>query len=358
MSPNRTACFRVALGTVTFVVAVLGAFSMTAAAPRALVAQAHAAERVGDCDPGLGIGLAETPVGNRDPRASTYIVDHVKPGVKISRQFQVCNGTRDAITVRLYPNAAVVRGGAFTVVEGRAANELSQWITVTPSSVTIPAGQRVLARATVVVPAAASRGERYAVVLAELPPRPGAGGVSVASRVGIRVYLDVGPGGAEVTDFAIDSLQAARRADGRPLVTAQVHNNGRRAIDIRGGLRLTEGPGGLSAGPFPATLGTTLAPGETEPVTVVLSEAITGGPWLATLSLKSGLLERRASARITFPDAAGAQATPVKAKNLPLAKDRKFLLPLAGGLIFLLFLILLVVGYLSSRRKAKERDAQ
>ncbi|MCA1711640.1 MAG: DUF916 domain-containing protein [Actinobacteria bacterium] len=337
----------VASGTVALVAAVLGAS----------VPAAQAAPAVGECQPGLGVGLAETPSGNTDPRASSYIVDHVKPGATFSRQFQICNGTPAAITVQLYPNAAVVQGGAFTVVEGRVANELSQWITVAPSSVTIPSGKRALARATVRVPAEASSGERYAVVLAELPAAKNAQGVSVASRVGVRVYLDVGAGGGPRSDFTIDTLQASRRPDGLPVVTAQVHNTGGRALDMRGSLRLTEGPGGLSAGPFPATLGTTLAPGETEPVTVVLSKAITGGPWLATLSLQSGLLERRASARITFPDAAGEQAPAVTAKNLPFGKEHKLLLPVAGGLIFLLALLLLVVGLITSRRKARERQA-
>jgi len=77
----------------------------------------------------------------------------------------------------------------------------------------------------------------------------------------------------------VESLQAARRTDGRPVVTAQVRNTGERALDIRGELALSDGPGGLSAGPFPVTVGTTLAVGATAPVEVVLDEAIKGGPW-------------------------------------------------------------------------------
>jgi len=329
-------------------VAAVLAVSPAAAAPTA-------AGPVGDCQAGLGIGLAETPTGNKDPRASSYIVDHVKQGATFSRQFPVCNGTSRAVTVSLSANAAVVKGGAFTVVEGRVPNELSGWISVDPPTVTVPSGRRVLARATLRVPSDAPAGERYAAILAELPAAANAQGVSVASRVGVRVYLDVGPGGAPVSDFAVDSLQAGRRADGSALVTAQVRNTGARALDMRGSLRLTEGPGGLSAGPFPAVLGTTLAPGDSSPVAVVLSKVIEGGPWLATLSLQSGLLERRVSGRLTFPDDAGVQGSKIKPDDVPFAQDRKILVPVAIGLIALLSLLLLVMGLITSRRRARER---
>ena len=322
-----------------------------------VAAPAVAADRVGACAPGLGVGLVDVPKGSHDPRAQTYVIDHVRPGTTLHRRYQVCNGTRAPITVKVYAGAAVVEGGAFRVVEGYAGNELSHWITVSPATLTVAPGQRLLATATIAVPKQAVAGERYAALLAELPPRRGAGGVSVANRVGVRVYLDVGPGGAPVSDFRVDSLQAGRTADGKPVVTAQVHNTGRRALDMTGALSLTDGPCGLSGGPFPAKLGTTLAPGDTEPVTIVLDDAIRGGPWTATLTLRSGLLERRARAVITFPDAAGAQAKPVEAKALPLAQDREILVPIAGGLIGLLALLLLVIGLLTSRRKAREGES-
>jgi hypothetical protein len=314
---------------------------------------AIAADRVGSCAPGLGVGLVDVPKGTKDPRAQTYVVDHVRPGATLHRRYQVCNGTRQPMTVRLYAGAAAVNSGAFRVVEGYAGNELSRWITVNPGTITVAPGQRLLAEATITVPTDATQGERYAALLAELPPRRGPGGVQVANRVGVRVYLDVGTGGAPVSDFRVDSLQASRTADGTPVVTAQVHNTGARALDMTGGLRLSNGPGGLSGGPFPAELGTTLAPGDTEPVTVVLDRAISGGPWTATLTLKSGLLERRAQAQISFPVGSGAAAEPVPAREIPLAQDRKILVPLAWGLIFLLALLLLVIGLLTSRRRAE-----
>jgi hypothetical protein len=48
-------------------------------------------------------------------------------------------------------------------------------------------------------------------------------------------------------------------------------------------------PGGLSAGPFPADLGTTLAIGAAEPITITLDRQLPDGPWDALVTLRSGL---------------------------------------------------------------------
>jgi len=92
------------------------------------------------------------------------------------------------------------------------------------------------------------------------------------------------------------------------VVLADVHNTGGRALDMNGSLQLTAGPGGLSAGPFPATLGTTLAIGDTETVTIPLDKALPAGPWDARITLHSGLLDRSAKATITFPARGTADA--------------------------------------------------
>ena len=70
-------------------------------------------------------------------------------------------------------------------------------------------------------------------------------------------------------------------------------------------LRLSAGPGGLHAGPFPARLAAMVAPGASQPVTVSLSKGLPDGPWRARLWLTSGLLRRSAAATITFPGPAG-----------------------------------------------------
>jgi hypothetical protein len=151
------------------------------------------------------------------------------------------------------------------------------------------------------------------VVWAETRSVPPGGGITQVDRVGIRIYLDIGPGGPPAADFTIDSLTAVRSADGRPMVVATVHNTGGRALDMSGTLELSAGPGGLSAGPFPAELGVTLGVGDTEKVAIPLDEQIPSGPWDARIVLRSGLLERSAKAHITFPD--HGSAPPVSAST-------------------------------------------
>ena len=256
----------------------------------------------------VGIRLVDAPSARaNDSRAQLYIVDHLALAATIHRRVEVRNDTDDALTVELYAAAAEVHDGQFRFGDDRASNELATWTAVDPSSVRLDAGDKALAGVTISVPATASSGERYAVVWAELPAAvPSGGGIAAVNRVGVRIYLSVGPGGEPDTDFVITSIAARRNDDGVPLVTATVENTGGRALDLSGDVRLTDGPAGLSAGPFVAGLGTTLGIGETEPVRVPLDRAIPAGAWNARLVLRSGTTERHAQARITIPAKGGA----------------------------------------------------
>ncbi|MEX2288741.1 MAG: peptidase [Mycobacteriales bacterium] len=281
---------------------------------------------------GLGIRLLDAPGDRRDdPRAQVYIVDHVQPKASLSRRVEVVNGTASAGQVALYPAAAEIAEGSFGVRPGRGENDLTGWMRVTPATLDLAPGQKGVATVEIDVPAGAGGGERYAALMAEMTTRSAAPGIAVASRVGVRVYLSVGGPAEPASDLEISTLQAVRRPDGRPAVTAQVRNTGDRALDMSGTLELSEGPGGLSAGPFPAELGTTLAPGDSSAVDVVLEEAIQGGPWRAVLTLRSGRLERTVEGTITFPDAAGSAADPVTA--VPLVQNPRIVVPVAAGLL-------------------------
>lgn len=304
---------------------------------------------------GIGIRLLDAPSNLvRDPRAHSYVIDALRPGATITRHVEVSNDTGHAARILLYPDSATISGGRFVATEGHGRNELTSWTTVTPSSLDLPQGGSVTATVVVHVPTEVTNGERYAVILADLPPTSSAPGVHVESRVGIRMYVDVTHSGTPVSNFTIDTLTASRAPDGRPVVEAQVHNIGQRALDMTGALALADGPGGLSAGPFPAVLGTTLAPGQSEPVTVVLDRALPAGPWHARIDLRSGLLRRAAEGVITFPSAPGTSAAPVKAEPVPLTRNRHVLVPVAIGLILLL--LALFVLYLLWRRRRDDDD--
>lgn len=284
---------------------------------------------------GIGLRILEVPTtAGGDPRAQLYIVDHLAPGAVIHRRIEVSNTTASNQPIELYAAAATIANGSFLGADGHTPNDLSTWTSVGPGAPDVPARGTATATVTITVPSDAAPGEQYAVVWAEARSAPAAdGGVVQVSRVGIRLYVSVGPGGAPAADFTIDSLTAARTADGGPTILATVHNTGGRALDMNGTLQLLGGPGGLSAGPFPASLGTTLAIGATESVTVALDKQVPAGPWDARITLRSGLLERSAAATITFPDAGASP--PVKTTIAAPG----VLYPAIAGLLILLVVV-------------------
>lgn len=301
---------------------------------------------------GYGIRLLDAPTERRaDPRAALYVVDHVQPGSSFTRRFEVSNGTDQPARLELYAAAADTRGGRFTARDGRAANELTAWTTVSPSSVQLAPGQTAIGAVTVEVPVGVTDGERYAAVLLQAPSAVEENGLVVTNRVGIRMYVSVGEGPEPASDFVVDTLTAGRAGGGSPVVLAEVENTGQRALDMSGTLTLAEGPGGTTAGPFVATLGTTLGVGDRAPVETLLAPGLPDGPWLATLTLRSGTLERQATATLTFPDQAGTSAAPVAAENLPLGEDPSVVVPVAAGLLGLAALLLLLL----CRRRPEER---
>lgn len=308
------------------------------------------------CNPALAtnaqVALTLRLLGGLETAAMQYIVDHVAPGTTISRRVEVTNDTAETQEVQVYPAAASISDGNFQFGEGRAASELTTWTTVEPSTVSPPSGGESLATVTIAVPADASPGERYGVIWAELPAAVPEGGIGAVNRVGVRIYLSVGEGGEPASDFAIASFEARRDAEANPMVAATVENTGSRALDLSGEMTLTNGPGGLSAGPFDATLGTTLGIGQTEPVLVTLEKALPNGPWDARIVLRSGMTEREATATITFPEAAETSSEPVA--TAVETDDGSLLLPIIIAVVVLLALFLLTFLLMRRRRSRQE----
>jgi hypothetical protein len=284
----------------------------------------------------IGMQLLDVPLtAASDPRARLYIIDHLHPGTTIKRRIEISNTTASTVHVVIYPAAATISRGAFVGAAAHTTNELSTWTSVLPAASDVPPGEHATATVTIVVPRNAPPGEQYGVVWAETrSSAPAGGGITQVSRVGIRLYLSVGLGGPPASKFTIDSLTAKRASDGQPVVVASVHNTGGRALDMNGTLQLSAGPGGLSAGPFPANLGTSLAIGATEPITIKLDKRLPDGPWQALVTLRSGLLESSARATITFP-ATGTPSSPY---------------PIIAG-----FVIFLLVGIVAARLITRRR---
>ncbi len=288
---------------------------------------------------GIGVRLVDVPTASRNPLARSYIVGTLVPGTRVRRRIEIRNSTRAPADVLVYAGAAGLRRGNFSFAAGRTRNELAAWTSVSRGAMRLQPGTSAFETVTINVPRSATSGERYAVIWAAVSgPGPAGGGVTLVNRVGVRMYVSVGAGGAPPSSFAIGALTAERSATGLPLVVASVRNSGRQTLDLSGTLTLSAGPGGLRAGPFRVTLRDTLAPGASEPASVQLDRRLPRGPWRAELRLTSGSLERNAVATISFPLAA------------PVAKPPGASSVIRGGLILLALLAIAALILLFARR--------
>ena len=284
----------------------------------------------------IGIRLIGLPGGSgANPLARLYVIDQLAPGTTIRRRVEIVNSTSATANVMIYPAAAgIVRGVFEFAAAAHGEDELSSWASVTRHAIRLAPSTCATDTLTIKVPRDASPGQRYAVLWAQVSAPSAADGVLLVNRVGIRMYVSVGSGGAPAPDFEIGSLSARRAAAGQPVVTAEINNSGGDPLAISGQLTLSDGPGGLGAGPFTALPGAVLEPGSSEPVTVSLKKGLPAGPWRADLRLTSGLLQRSAEATITFPSQAGG--TP--ASRWPVLAIILLLALLAAGLFALAIL--------------------
>ena len=305
---------------------VIVAFSLVALS--APIAGAAAATPSIAAPNSIGIRLVDAPSSSTTgSHAHSYIVERPAPGTRVRRRVEITNTTDSTAAIIVYPAAASVLNGNFDFARAHAGNELSGWTSLSQHVVRVSPGGSAFETVTITIPRKAPFGERYAVVWAELSaPSTAPGGVTLVNRVGIRMYVSVGPGGAAPANFGIGPLSAERSATGAPMVVARVHNSGKRTLDVGGTLTLSDGPGGLRAGPIPVTLGTALGPRETGTLSVRLDRRLPVGPWRATLDLRSGLSEREAVATLTFPQPVVA-ARPTGSRHMILV---------IGGLLVLL----------------------
>jgi hypothetical protein len=267
----------------------------------------------------FGVRLFDVPVDEaNNPRALRYIIDALPAGTVIRRRILIINDERRTAHFTVYAGAAVITGGVFIGEAGHARNELTGWITVQHPSVTLGPLGSALDLVTIRVPRDATRGEHFGVVWAEqgqlTRPREHVA-IREIARVGVRVYLAV-TNGVLPTKFAITSLTGRLTTSGQPLLVAQVTDTGGRAVDLTGQLRLTGGPGGTSAGPFAEQRMVTLAAGQSGDVAFALPRSLPAGPWVATVTLVSGLTTASARATILFgvkPAAASWASAPTMA---------------------------------------------
>jgi hypothetical protein len=251
----------------------------------------------------LGIRLVAPPSSPANtPLTNAYIVDQLMPGDSLSRTVEIDNNTNASSLISVYVAAANVVGGTFTFAPGRSANGLSSWSSLSSDTLQLAPHSETFDTVTIHVPRNASQGNRNAVLWAAMSASPTAGqGITLISRVGVRMYLAIGPGGALQSRFSLGPLSTQRSASGKSLVIAEIHNSGKSTLNLNGDLVLAKGPDALNAGPFAATLGAILPAGASEQVTVVLDSNIPRGPWRADLKVRSGRDVESSIATITFP---------------------------------------------------------
>ncbi|MGN6609501.1 MAG: peptidase [Jatrophihabitans sp.] len=252
----------------------------------------------------FGVRLVDVPVSEaRNPRAYRYIIDYLPAGAVIHRRILIVNDESRPERFSVYPGAAHIAGGLFVGDAGATRNELTTWISVRHTAVTLAPGASAMDRVTIKVPRRATRGEHYGVIWVQQTAKSrkkGGFGITEISRVGIRVYLAVGRGGMPPTRFDIASITGRRLASGQLVITAHVANTGGRAIDLNGSARLTDGPGNTRSGPFLAQKIVTLAPGQSSNVTFAASKSLPSGSWRARVSLASGMTTAGGTAAVRF----------------------------------------------------------
>ena len=261
----------------------------------------------------FGVRLVDVPVSEAgNPRALRYIIDYLPTGTVIHRRILVANNESRTARFTVYADAAFISDGQFVGYAGATRNELTDWVSVQHPTVTLAAGASVMDMITIRVPLGATRGEHYGVIwvqqTAKAPARDKESGVTEVSRVGVRLYVAVGRGGAPPTSFDITSVTGHLTDAGRPIIVAHVNNTGGRAIDLNGSARLADGPGGTSSGPFHARRIVTLAPGQSWNMTFAVPKSLPDGSWRATVNLASGLTTATATAAIQLTANVAAQA--------------------------------------------------
>jgi hypothetical protein len=324
------------------------------AAPAAAVQHAGTARSAGPRSAtvtvpgGVGVRLLDVPTDAvNNPRAREYIVDNLTPGTTIHRRFEVSNSTGAELQVAIYPAAATISQGSFVGAPGRTVDDLSTWTTVSRPVMDVPAGSTATDTITVAIPATASPGERYAVVWAEVRSAKTGGTIELINRAGIRMYVYVG-GTNPATSFTVNTLTGQRDSGGHAVVRALVHNTGGLAVDLTGTLIMSSVTGPLTAGPYPAQLGTTLAPGQSEPVWFTLTGQVTNGPWNATVTLHSGLNQQAFRAMITFPR---SQGTGPPAAARPAGGGLGLVAILGGAILIAIFAAGIAVIMTHRRRR-------
>jgi hypothetical protein len=252
----------------------------------------------------FGVRLYDVPVSDaHNPRGLRYIIDFLHPGSVIHRRILVQNNEARIVRFAVYADAAKITKGTFVGDAGATRSELTTWIRVQHPVLRLRPGQSALDMITIRVPRKATRGEHYGVIwVQQSAMRRSANGAMIreVARVGVRIYLDVGHGGAPPTRFRITSVTGRTLNSGQPVLVTHVANIGGLAVDLTGTATLSSGPGGAKVSAVAERQVLTLAPGQSGNLMFPEHRGVPTGPWQARVKLVSGFSTAIAGSVIDF----------------------------------------------------------
>ena len=206
-----------------------------------------------------------------NPRALRYIIDYLPAGDSHSRRIAILNQESATSHFTIYPDAARITHGASSATPGITRSELTTWVSIAHPSVTLRPHAAVMDMVTIRVPRKPTRGEHYGVIwVQQVAHARDARGFAIKEVSG-SASGSTWPWAGAASPRPISPLPpspAIAPPSGQPFLTALAHNTGGLAVDLGGTARLTHGPGGTSAGPFPIHQIITLAPGQAVHVTL------------------------------------------------------------------------------------------
>jgi hypothetical protein len=126
------------------------------------------------------------------PFANAYIVFKLLPAKTYSEKIAVSNTTNSAMNVNLYPASATYVKGVFAPMEKVLPDGLASWTTVDPKFAKLPAHSEIVVTVTIKVPATAISSQQYGIIWAATSTSPNSNALGGVSRVGIRMYDQVG----------------------------------------------------------------------------------------------------------------------------------------------------------------------
>ena len=141
---------------------------------------------------GIGIRIVQIPQSvQSNPLSGAYIVQPLNAGSVVSQPVEISNTSNQTLHAIIYPGAAAMKNGNFTITSAGVQNELSSWVTVSPASAVIPAHGHITAVVTFTVPQFVHVGTQYGVIWASIASKPSIGGIVNVNRVGVRMYIPV-----------------------------------------------------------------------------------------------------------------------------------------------------------------------